>query len=295
LSAAGVDALQQLYDKEVGVAKLIARALSSQFTCTEGGNTLARVAEGGEHISLMRLFHYFNQGSEEVQRHLQGATDASAQEHAMLGSSLHTDWGFLTVILADEVGGLQFIPRGGDVRSEADWVDVPYIPGSLIINGGDYLSLISKGVYHSPIHRVLTPGSRGTQAGAHTAVQAVQAVDGTSEPSNAGAVGSRDRYSFVLFFYPAYESPVSPDVLGHCTHTSSISNNNNCNNNDSGSARDGGSKGAQAGPSQERVGAAANGPASALSYNTLLALDGERPRSFGDYVIRKWEGVYRAG
>jgi hypothetical protein len=172
------------------------------------------------------------------------------------------------------------------VGSEGDWVDVPYIPGSLIINGGDYLSLVSRGVYHSPIHRVLTPGSRAPQA-----AQAVQAVDGTSEPSSVGAVGSRDRYSFVLFFYPAYESPVSRDVLSHCTHASSGSGSN-IGGGSSGGSKDG--EKAQASPSPERADGAVDGPATAVSYNTLLALDGERPRSFGDYVIRKWEGVYRA-
>jgi isopenicillin N synthase-like dioxygenase len=275
LSADGVHALHQLYDKEVGVAKLIARALSSQFSCAEGGDTLAQIAEGGEHISLMRMFHYFHQGSEEVQRHLhEGAAGGASLDRALLGSSPHTDWGFLTVILADEVGGLQFIPRGGgDVRSDAAWVDVPYIPGSLIINGGDYLSLVSRGVYHSPIHRVLTPGSRAplTQSGS----QAKQTVDGSGALSAVDAVPSKDRYSFVLFFYPAYDSLVSRDVLSHCTHASSSSGN-------------------EREKSVEDQAAGVPILAAEGSYNTLLALDGERPRGFGDYVIRKWKGVYRA-
>ncbi len=42
-----------------------------------------------------------------------------------VGSSPHTDWGFLTLILQDPVGGLQLF-------HDDQWIDVPYIPGTLI-------------------------------------------------------------------------------------------------------------------------------------------------------------------
>ncbi|CAN1312002.1 1-aminocyclopropane-1-carboxylate oxidase homolog 1 [Linum perenne] len=44
----------------------------------------------------------------------------------------HTDIDFLTVIVQDEVGGLQVLHHNS-------WVDVPYIPGALVVNIGDML------------------------------------------------------------------------------------------------------------------------------------------------------------
>mmetsp|Transcript_6293 Transcript_6293/g.10455 ORF Transcript_6293/g.10455 Transcript_6293/m.10455 type:complete len:629 (-) Transcript_6293:1731-3617(-) len=97
----------------------------------------------------------------------------------LLGSSPHTDWGFLTIIMADNVQGLQFLPKSvstsipgqkmeEEEEEEKRWIDVPHIPGSLVINAGDYLQLVSKGVYHSPVHRVLVPGTTTTSSTAGT-------------------------------------------------------------------------------------------------------------------------------
>ena len=311
LPAQEIHTFNTLYDEKVRVAHLIVSALSEMFSCTgdsndgnDGGEEsratdLYGMIAGGREISLMRLFHYFHQQSPTVQQHLQAlrsttttttnptdespSTAFTASPSAMLGSSPHTDWGFLTLILADEVGGLQFIPKGGSV-SEHSWVDVPYIPGSLVVNGGDYLKLVSKGVYHSPIHRVLSPGSRRSpDSGACGSVED-RATEGDEEGGVEGGKGADtcpDRYSFVFFFYPSYSSPVSDQVLGHCTHYL---------NAEIGSAEatiD--STGGASTRHKEHQGE---------TFNTLLALEeGGKATTgahqFGDYVIKKWKGVYR--
>ncbi|CAN1796151.1 1-aminocyclopropane-1-carboxylate oxidase homolog 1 [Linum perenne] len=46
----------------------------------------------------------------------------------------HTDIDFLTVIVQDQVGGLQVLRHNS-------WIDVPYIPGALVINIGDMLQV----------------------------------------------------------------------------------------------------------------------------------------------------------
>lgn len=49
-----------------------------------------------------------------------------------LGTSQHSDNCFLTVLLQDQIEGLQ-------VCREGHWFDVPPVPGALIINIGDLL------------------------------------------------------------------------------------------------------------------------------------------------------------
>lgn len=115
------------------------------------------ITKNGEDISIMRLFHYFPFSKSDIE-----------VETEMICSSPHTDWGFLTVILQDNVGGLQF-------KYDNKWIDVPVIENGLIINGGDFLRIVSKYRYISPIHRVICP----------------KAIV---------------RNSFVFFFYPTYDS-----------------------------------------------------------------------------------------
>jgi len=59
------------------------------------------------------------------------------EPHLTVGNTKHTDPTFLTVLLQDAVGGLQvLLDHGGGGRG---WVNVPPVPGALIINIGDLL------------------------------------------------------------------------------------------------------------------------------------------------------------
>lgn len=73
---------------------------------------------------------------------------ACPQPELTMGATKHTDDGFITVVLQDEIGGLQIL-------HENQWIDVPPTPGALVINIGDLLQLISNDKLKSVEHRVV--------------------------------------------------------------------------------------------------------------------------------------------
>ncbi|MEM9270545.1 MAG: 2OG-Fe(II) oxygenase family protein, partial [Pseudomonadota bacterium] len=70
------------------------------------------------------------------------------------GVGPHTDFGVLTVLCQDDVGGLQV------QTVEGDWVQAPPIPGSLIVNVADLLARWTGGAYTSTPHRVVNSSGR---------------------------------------------------------------------------------------------------------------------------------------
>ncbi len=68
------------------------------------------------------------------------------------GVGSHADYGFVTLLLQDEVGGLEVLPRGSD-----DWVPVEPVPGALVVNLGEMLEVATQGYLAATIHRVKSP------------------------------------------------------------------------------------------------------------------------------------------
>ncbi len=68
------------------------------------------------------------------------------------GVGAHADYGFVTLLLQDEVGGLEVKPYGQD-----EWIDVEPIPGALVVNLGEMLEVATDGYLMATIHRVTAP------------------------------------------------------------------------------------------------------------------------------------------
>jgi len=82
-------------------------------------------------LILFRIFNY--------------PPNSSSQSEWGVGE--HTDYGVLTILKQDNVGGLQ-------VKSKSGWIDAPPIPGSFVCNIGDMLDRMTQGLYRSTPHRV---------------------------------------------------------------------------------------------------------------------------------------------
>ncbi|HKY15382.1 MAG TPA: 2-oxoglutarate and iron-dependent oxygenase domain-containing protein [Microthrixaceae bacterium] len=67
------------------------------------------------------------------------------------GVAEHTDYGLLTILHQDDLGGLEV--RIGP-STDAEWLVVPPIPGALVCNIGDMLERATGGAYRSTPHRV---------------------------------------------------------------------------------------------------------------------------------------------
>ncbi|XP_021891510.1 feruloyl CoA ortho-hydroxylase 1 isoform X1 [Carica papaya] len=77
---------------------------------------------------------------------------------ATVGVGRHSDIGILTVLFQDGIGGLYVKVEEGNNKEE--WVEIPPIAGSLVINVGDTLQILSNGRYRSAEHRVRTTSSQ---------------------------------------------------------------------------------------------------------------------------------------
>ena len=86
-----------------------------------------------------RLFHYPPQ---------------PVTEGAVLGAAPHTDYGMITILAQDPIGGLELRRRDGE------WVAAPWIEGSFVVNLGDLLKMWTNDVYVSNLHRVVNRTGR---------------------------------------------------------------------------------------------------------------------------------------
>jgi isopenicillin N synthase-like dioxygenase len=94
------------------------------------------------------------------------------RDSAGWGVGEHTDYGLLTLLSQDQVPGLQ-------VKTPSGWIEAPPVPGTLVCNIGDMLDKLTGGWFRSTPHRVKN-------------------------------ISGRERFSFPLFFDPAFHAKMEP-------------------------------------------------------------------------------------
>ncbi len=93
-----------------------------------------------EPVAIQRVLHYPPQGA--------------VRDDSLIGIGAHTDYGCLTILAQDKVGGLQVMTRDGD------WISAPPISGTFIINIGDIMQRLTNDVYLANMHRVINTSGR---------------------------------------------------------------------------------------------------------------------------------------
>ncbi|MDX8535857.1 2-oxoglutarate and iron-dependent oxygenase domain-containing protein [Mesorhizobium sp. VK25A] len=92
-------------------------------------------------ITIQRLLHYPPQ--------------TGFVDDKMIGIGAHTDYGNLTILAQDSVGGLQVMNR------EGIWVEGNPIPGAFVINIGDLIQKLTNDRYIANLHRVINASGCG--------------------------------------------------------------------------------------------------------------------------------------
>ncbi len=67
------------------------------------------------------------------------------------GVGAHKDYGWIALLLQDDLGGLQVQTLDGD------WLDAPPLPGTFVVNIGEMLEVVSQGYLRATVHRVVSP------------------------------------------------------------------------------------------------------------------------------------------
>lgn len=147
--------------------------------CIDGANKIQRVLAHA--LQLDTEFFVQHHNGENITLRLLYYPDSYSADIAnqQMGAGEHTDYGLLTLLFQDDVGGLE-------VRDANDeWQAVDYVESAIIVNSGDLLERWTNGRYRSTLHRV--------------------------KPK----IGHRKRYSIAVFVDPDSSTPVA--ALASCT------------------------------------------------------------------------------
>lgn len=125
-------------DAYVGQMNELARRMVSAISVALGMPADAMAPHFRRPTTFLRLLHYPTQ----------------PEEAGLFGSAPHTDYGCITLLAQDAVGGLEVKNKAGD------WVPAPPIPDTFVMNVGDILARWSNDRFVSTPHRVINRSGR---------------------------------------------------------------------------------------------------------------------------------------
>ncbi|BFM06101.1 isopenicillin N synthase family dioxygenase [Halioxenophilus aromaticivorans] len=124
-------AMLALYKNALAAAYAVQRVIALQLGVNEDFFTRKH---RGENISL-RLLHY-------------PPVPPGGVSDKQLGAGAHTDYGFLTLLFQDDVGGLQVLDK------QQQWQNATPMAQAVLVNCGDLLERWTNGRFQSTLHRV---------------------------------------------------------------------------------------------------------------------------------------------
>ena len=158
------DVLTRYYDSLTGLGRALSRGFALALDLDEDffAQSMRRPT------AILRLLRYPAQDESKIMRDADGDP---------LGCGAHSDYGYLTILAQDAVGGLQVQNRAGR------WVDARPVAGAYVCNIGEMMAQWTNDRFAATKHRVLSaPG--------------------------------RERFSVPFFFHPDYDTVL--DCLPSC-------------------------------------------------------------------------------
>ena len=106
----------------------------------------------GDTATLLNVPHDFFHSritGENVTLRLLRYPPLATGESGQLGAGAHTDYGLLTLLFQDQIGGLEVLGRQSD-----KWIPVAPRAGEIVVNTGDLMERWTNGRFRSTCHRV---------------------------------------------------------------------------------------------------------------------------------------------
>ncbi|KDR77895.1 hypothetical protein GALMADRAFT_94385 [Galerina marginata CBS 339.88] len=125
------------------------------WSCYEIEKTILKALALGFNLSEDFFLQYHSNADNQLRLlHYPSITAKILEDKNASRIPSHTDFCSLTMLMQDSVGGLEV----EDPNQPGVFIPVPPIPGSIVVNAGDFLMRWSNDTIKSTVHRVRAPG-----------------------------------------------------------------------------------------------------------------------------------------